>query len=231
LELNDIITKETKKIGFSCTVTVDAHNSIDGPFDPEKVIAPVKKAVTKVLEKAVECKSSRFEVGAAKIVPKGFGIEDGMGPGGITVIVVKVSEQRTAYVTIDGNNMVSNLREKILLSLQELGINNGEILTTDTHVVNAVVITERGYYPLGEKIDHESLIEDVKKATVEALKTMEPSEVAWQKEIVPNVKVIGEQQIDNLSLLTDKVARKARWNSILIFSVLGIFLAALLLLI
>ena len=40
-----------------------------------------------------------------------------MGTGGITAIVVQVSKQKTAYVVIDGNNMISGLREKILAAL------------------------------------------------------------------------------------------------------------------
>jgi putative membrane protein len=57
----------------------------------------------------------------ATIVPNEFTVHDGMGSGGISVIVVEVDDQKVAYVTIDGNNMVSGLREKILASLKELG--------------------------------------------------------------------------------------------------------------
>ena len=45
-----------------------------------------------------------------------------MGTGGITAIVVEVDNQKTAYVVIDGNNMVPHLREKILESLATTGL-------------------------------------------------------------------------------------------------------------
>ena len=44
-----------------------------------------------------------------------------MGTGGITAIVVQVEKQKTAYIIIDGNNMISGLREKILDSFSIFG--------------------------------------------------------------------------------------------------------------
>jgi len=230
LELNDIVIQEARRKGFTWAVAIDAHNSIEGPFNPDKAIDPIKKAVTAVLEEAVVCERSQFEVGAAKVIPKEFGVEEGMGPGGISVIIIKVSDQKTAYVTIDGNNMVPNLREKILSSLQELGVSNGEILTTDTHIVSGVVKADRGYYPIGEIIDHNKLIEYIKMATMEALKNLEPAETSWRREDI-RVKIIGERQIDNLCLLVDKAAKKAKRSSAFIFPTLSLFLILLLVLI
>ncbi|MEM3041339.1 MAG: DUF2070 family protein, partial [Nitrososphaerota archaeon] len=228
LELNDIIIKEAKKRGFASAVAIDAHNSIDGHYCADKVLASIGNAAATILDKALKCESSSFEVGAAKVVPSEFGVKEGMGPGGISVIIIKTGDQKAAYVTIDGNNMVSGLREKILRSLQDLGINNGEILTTDTHVVNAVVLTGRGYHPIGEVIDHDKLIEYVKMATKEALGNLEPGEVSWRQEDICGVKVVGERLINNLTLLVDRVAKKAKRNSAFIFPFFGLLLTVIL---
>jgi len=64
--------------------------------------------------------------------------------------------------------MVSNLRERILKNIIELGVPDGEILTTDTHVVNAT-ITGLGYHPVGEVIDNEKLIAYANAAVGEPL--------------------------------------------------------------
>ena len=61
-----------------------------------------------------------------------------MGTGGITAIVVQVDKQKTAYVVIDGNNMISGLREKILAALTSVGFDESEVFTTDTHAVSAL---------------------------------------------------------------------------------------------
>lgn len=230
LELNDIVLREAKKNGLSMVLAVDAHNSIQGHFDAEKAVEPIERASKAVIELASSRKQSRFEVGAAKVVPTEFSVEDGMGPGGITVTAVRAGGKIAAYVIIDGNNMVSGLREKILDGLLELGIDGGEVLTTDTHVVNAVVLNEMGYNPVGKAIDHQKLIEKVKQTAAVALGNLEPAEVSWQRVTVRGVKVIGERQIDELSLIVDEGAKRAKKASVLVFPAFGFALVVLLLL-
>ncbi len=229
-ELNKSIANEAKKRGLSATITVDAHNSIEGPFDAESVIEPLRKAAVESLEKALQAPKSAFEVGAAKVVPSEFSLRDGMGPGGISVVAVKVADQKIAYVTIDGNNMVLGLREKVLSSLRDIGIVDGEVLTSDTHAVNGIGVTELGYHPLGETIDHVRLIDYVKQTALTALAHLEPVEVAWQTVTVPDVKVIGEQQVSGLTLLVQEAIETSKKLAILLFSSAGIILTALLIL-
>ena len=81
-----------------------------------------------------------------------------MGPGGITAIVVQVENQKTAYIVIDGNNMIPGLREKILDALATLGFDASEVFTTDTHAVTASITGRRGYHPVGEVMDQTVLI-------------------------------------------------------------------------
>jgi len=165
-----------------------------------------------------------FRVGAATVTPKEFSLEDGMGPGGITTVVVKVGEQKTAYVVIDGNNMVSGLRESILSALHSIGVDEGEVLTTDTHSVNALILSERGYHPIGEAIDHERLIGHIKEATLAAMSDLEPVKAACRSMTVPKVKVIGEKRLEALSLLTDKTFQKAKETVVPIFAASGLLL-------
>ena len=217
LELRDLIVGEAEKQGLTSAVTVDAHNCINKPFEADNVKKPILNAVSAALENASKTPLSTFEIGAAKIVPSEFSIQQGMGPGGISIVIVNVKGQKTAYVTIDGNNMIPGLREKILSKIKTLGIDNGEVMTTDTHAVNAVVLTGLGYYPVGEAISHEKLICYIKDGVKEALNNLEPAEVSLHEMIIPKVKVIGEQQIDDLCLIVDKVSKRAKKNSIILF--------------
>ncbi len=230
-ELDKTMGNEAKKRGLSAAITVDAHNSIEGSFDAGRVIEPIKKAAVESLEKALGAPKAVFEVGAAKVVPKEFSLRDGMGPGGISVVVVKVADQKIAYVTIDGNNMVSGLREKILLALRDIGIIDGEILTSDTHIVNGIGVTELGYHPLGEAIDHVKLINCVRRATVVALGQLEPVKVASQNITVSNVRVIGEQQVSMLTLLVHEAIKMSKKLAVLLFPSAGVILTALLILV
>jgi len=226
-ELDDTIIQEAKRKGLDWAIAIDAHNSIQGPFDPEKAVTHMREAAVSALKKAVALKRSPFELGAAKTLVKQFSVKDGIGPGGVSVLIVSVRNQKTAFVTVDGNNMVSGLREKILSSLEELGIDSGEIMTTDTHIVNAAVMADRGYHPVGEAVDQDQLVQDVKAAATEAVGNLEPAEASWCVEEIPAVKIIGERQIDRLCLMIDEAARKAKRVSTIIFPATAIFLTAL----
>jgi len=209
-ELGFFVSQEAEKHGITCYTVVNAHNSIDENADTEEVLKSLKAVAVECLEKALSLKQLPFEVGVANVQPKEFSLKDGMGPGGITVTVVKVGEQKTAYVVIDGNNMVTGLREKILSTLSSIGINEGEIFTTDTHLVNAIVLVERGYHPVGEVIDHEKLIEYIREATVGATFNLERVKVGCRKVEIHNVKVIGEKALETLCLLIDRAKRRAK---------------------
>jgi putative membrane protein len=180
------------------------------------------------LKKASQQKLASLEVGVAKVTPKEFGLPEGMGPGGIVVTVTKVAGQKIAYVTIDGNNMISGLREKILSALSEAGIDDGEVFTTDTHAVNAVVLDARGYHPVGEAMDHETLIKHIKHAATQALAHLEPADVSWRMDKVSKVKVIGEKQIEAMCTLVDKAVQTAKRSAVSIFPLAAIILGALL---
>ena len=227
-ELNSLIVSEAEKRGLS-VLAIDAHNSMGGSFDRDSAVKSFSEASVDCLEKALKTKNSRFKAGAATVVPPEFTVQDGMGPGGISVIVVEVADQKVAYVTIDGNNMVSGLRDKILSAIKELGIDDGEVLTTDTHSVCGMIRSSRGYNLVGEAIDHLKLISYIKEATNRALDSMEPVEASWRTETIRDVKVIGEQQITELTVLADKTTQRARRLAVSLFPVAAIVLIVFLL--
>jgi putative membrane protein len=229
-ELDSFIIDEARKEGLATAISVDAHNSIQNGFDVDAALVPLKEAAVVCLKKTSALKPQPFELGVARVVPREFSLADGMGPGGIVAIVVKTGKQAIAYITVDGNNMVSGLREKILSAITEVGIDDGEVFTTDTHAVNAVVLTARGYHPVGEAMNHELLINYVKQAITAALENLEPVEVTWRSETVPNVKIIGEQQIEAMCVLVDWTVKRAKKLAIVIFPLVGVVLSALLVL-
>ena len=230
-ELCFFVRQEAEKRGLTCCIVVNSHNSIDGTTNMQEALDALKDVAITCLDKAVSFKRLPFEVGAATVIPKEFSLKDGMGPGGITVMVAKVGEQKTAYVVIDSNNMVTGLREKILSALLSLGINEGEVFTTDTHSVSAVVLNERGYHPVGEVIDHESLIGYVKEATLSAISDLERVRATCRSITVPDVKVIGEKLLETLCLLIDKSLQRAKKIAFPIFATNGLFLMLILMLV
>jgi putative membrane protein len=223
-ELGAFVRQEAERHRLTCCVVVNAHNSIDGTTNMTEALDVLKTVAVTCLEKAVSLKLLPFEIGAATVVPKEFGLKEGIGPGGITVVVAKVEGQKTAYVVIDGNNMVSGLREKIFSALHSIGIDEGEVFTTDTHSVNAIILNDRGYHPVGEAIDHENLIAYIKKATFAALSELEHVKAACRSITIPEVKVIGAKRLETLCLLVDRTLQKAKKVVVPIFATSGLLL-------
>jgi len=223
-QLGRIVLEEAEKHGLNCSVVVNAHNSIDDTVDIEASLETLRAVASKCLEKAVSLPSYPFEVGAATVFPKEFGLKDGMGPGGITAVVVKVAEQKTAYVVIDGNNMISGLREEILSALKATGFHASEVFTTDTHAVSAVVLGRRGYHPVGEVMNHETLISYIQEAAKTAAAHLEHCKAGCLRMVVPKVRVIGKARLESLSMLVDKALQRAKQIVVPIFTLEGLIL-------
>jgi len=226
-ELGRIVNEEAERLGLECNIIINAHNSINDRID-EISLDTLRNVASKCLKKAVSLPSYAFEVGASTVFPEGFSLEDGMGSGGITAVVINVAEQRTAYIVIDGNNMISGLREEILSALKSAGFHECEVFTTDTHAVSAVVLGRRGYHPVGEAMDHKTLINHITDVAKAALSNLESCKAGCLRLVVPTVRVIGEARLASLSLLVDKALRRAKQIVTPIFVSEGLLLILLL---
>ena len=227
-ELGHIVGEEAEKYGLKYAMVVNAHNSINDIVDTEEYLNALQIASSKCLQKAVTLPTKEFMVGAATVFPTEFDLKDGMGTGGITAIVVQVEKQKTAYVVIDGNNMISGLREKILAALTSVGFDESEVFTTDTHAVSAVVTGRRGYHPVGEVMSHEVLTRCICEVAKKAEANLEASKAGCLRLVVPQVRVIGEARLQSMSILVDKAIQKAKQTLIPVFGLEGLFLILLL---
>ena len=227
-ELGNIVREEAEKLGLDYTIVVNAHNSLTDNVNIEANLETLRNVASKCLEKAVAQPSYPFEVGTATVYPKEFSLKDGMGAGGITAIVVNVANQKTAYVVIDGNNMISGLREKILSALKSAGFTEAEVFTTDTHAVSAVVLGHRGYHPVGEAMAHDTLIAYIKDTALTAASRMESCRAGALRLVVPKVRVIGGECLESLTFLVDKTIQKAKRIIVPIFALEGLILILLL---
>ncbi len=230
LELGHMVQEEASKLGLT-GIVVNAHNSLTQTTQIEASLDTLRSVACMGLGKALSQETYPFEVGAFTVHPPELSLKDGLGEGGITVTVVRVDEQKAAYVVIDGNNMVSRLREKILEALVFAGFQECEVFTTDTHAVSAVVVGKRGYHPIGEAINHETLINSILGAAHAAAKNLEPCRTAYHSFVVPKVRVIGSESLDSIAVLVDRTIRAAKRLLVPVFAVEGLFLILLLVLV
>lgn len=228
-ELGRFVREEARKLGLKDALVINAHNSITHTTSIEESIETLKIVASDCMRKAVSTRESPLKIGAASIYPKVFGLKDGMGEGGITTIAVQVGSQKAAYVVIDGNNMISGLREKILEELNSHGFEESEVFTTDTHAVNALVLGRRGYHPVGEVMNQDMLISQIIDAASTAMQKLEFCDAGASSVTVPNVRVIGKARIEGFSTLIDLALQKAKRVAVPIFGLEGLLLILLLL--
>jgi len=134
---------------------------------------------------------------------------DGIGGGGVMALVTSVEGEKAAFVSIDGNNMVSGLREKIVSELIQSGYAVAEVATTDTHVVTGLGKGE-GYHALGVAIPEAVIIKKVVEAVREAESQMSECLVNLSKQTVPRLHLLGDCGIEVLWNVTDQSIKVAK---------------------
>lgn len=192
-ELGARIMEGASEMGVTAIV-VDAHNSIRQRDDLDDFdVDNLFQAAVEAMRSTKRMPMYTFFVGAARLVPGEWGLDDGMGPCGVASLAVCLENGQTcAYVIVDGNNMRSGLRERIIDALKSQGVDEAEVLTSDTHVVNAIGATSRGYHPIGERIDEEMFIGYVVEVVEAALSDLKKCSVSHTRTIVPGLTVLGE---------------------------------------
>ncbi len=199
-ELLKKITEEAQGIDLKAIV-VDSHHSIrlDGgleKYDPENLYQAAKEA----LKLAQGMPKSTFAVGTARVVPDEWGLDEGMGPTGIAALVVRLaSGQTSAYVVIDGNNMVSGLRDEIIEAVRSVGPDEAEVMTSDTHLVNAIGKTTKGYFPIGERTEWRRLIDHTVEAVNGAISKLDRAFAMHARTKVSGLMVLGSKGLETLS--------------------------------
>jgi len=221
------IEREAQARGLTAIV-VDAHNSLSNQtsITPEQARKLVEASV-KVLDQLALARRSPFKAGSAADPLEEFGLEDGIGPGGLSSLVVRNGNQIVAYLTIDGNNMHTGVREAILKDLETLGVSDGEVMTTDTHLVTGLVRSALGYYPVGAHLDIGLLTQKVKETVHRAMATMEETTAGFSKFSI-EVRVLGSETFQTITSFVGRIARRiARQFYILEFLTLAVTLVVL----
>ncbi|MFQ6060784.1 MAG: DUF2070 family protein, partial [Thermoplasmata archaeon] len=155
-----------------------------------------------------KARSKGLRVGVANA--KGFSLDgDGLGEMGIQVLVIETGGRKYGYLLYDGNNMVSGLREKILLGVGGI-LHEAEVLTTDNHSVNA---TMGGFNPVGGKMDHDRVVKISKDLVRKAIEDLEDVEVGVNAGIIHDFNIFGHQSAARLTSVVNSTLYSLRWNT------------------
>jgi predicted neutral ceramidase superfamily lipid hydrolase len=187
----DRIVREVALQGGPRVALLDAHNSyVEGKGDisygtpaAEKLVADAQAAVRAATAAAGP---GPIEVGLS--VRSGFEIgRDGIGPHGIRAFVIRACGTTSAYVLVDGNNLLLGRRAPIVAALERL-VDHAEVLTTDNHVVHEV---DGSINPVGERLSEPALIQAASDVVRAAVADLAPAEVRFGSRDIPAVPVLG----------------------------------------
>ena len=201
------IETEASRMGFE-VLTIDAHNSIVGqtsitPEQAERIVA----AAIRVLGRLKALSQGPFSVGSSYDSLETYSLKDGIGPGGLSVMVVKTVSDTVSYITIDGNNMQQGLREQILQSIKQTEVSDAEIMTTDTHLVTGLVRSPLGYYPVGAALPTATFLTQITETVQKAMSDLEESSAGFSKFSL-QLQVLGSETFQSITGFIGRIARQ-----------------------
>lgn len=187
----DEFRRRHERSGGPRLLLVDGHNSYVedegdityGTPTAERMMSDAGAALASADAGAVD---GPVSVGRAVRTDYGIGTH-GIGPMGIRALVVRAGPSTTAYVLIDGNNLVIGHRARILEGLRDL-VTAAEVMTTDNHVVHEV---DGSINPVGERYDVAALTEDIRALVTAAIADARPVDVYSGSATIPEVPVLG----------------------------------------
>ncbi|MEM4559824.1 MAG: DUF2070 family protein [Candidatus Caldarchaeum sp.] len=173
-------------------VVVDAHNCFNDGFEAlnNDMIEKTREVLSMV--SGTRPVVGEAMVGFARLVPSQIGLAEGMGAGGLSCIVFHDGARRMSVVVADSNNAEPWVREAVQETGRNYGCEDAELCTTDTHMVNAVMLGGRGYRPLGEAVDRStlnSLLDEVHRRAVE---TLTKASTAFKSVVFKDVPVFSD---------------------------------------
>lgn len=183
-----MMTQSKSRCKVQDSIIVDCHNS----FTPESGgVLPgndeVFEIITAIDKIDLENEYYDIKVGCYENPMNDLGKNEGVGESGIKTMVIEVENQKTAYILFDSNNMEIGFRAEIIDTVKELGIDEVEVMTTDTHSVNTI---SRGYNPIG-LTKRPEITEYIKESVIKAIEDLEEVEVGTGTEKIENLKTFG----------------------------------------
>ena len=183
-----MMAQSRSKCNVKDSVIVDCHNS----FEPESgEVLPGNAEVFHLIDVIDKINPDQnkdsIKIGCWQDNMETLDKQEGVGESGIKTMVIEVSNQRTAYVLFDSNNMEIGFRQEIMDAVSDLEIDEIEVMTTDTHTVNTI---SRGYNPIGIA-KRKEIIEYVRISINEAIKDLEKVEVGTGTEKIIGLNTFG----------------------------------------
>ncbi|MFA4878235.1 MAG: DUF2070 family protein [Methanoregula sp.] len=182
---------------FPHVAIVDAHNCMTDLSSPVLLATltatEYQRACFEGMQSSLSAPLHPFRIGVShRTVP--YSREEGFGDLGIQSLVVETDGQKTAYILIDGNNMAAGVRE-ILLEQVLTHVDNAEVMTTDSHVVNTIT----GKNPVGMQVEAKEILPHILHSVQEAVDDLAPGAAGAATAQCEHIVVFGSNRITQLA--------------------------------
>jgi putative membrane protein len=182
---------------FRHLLFVEAHNSMTevsgGVHYGTPIATEYVEGVREAIATQAAASTAPFRAGVAH-VPVPFTRSQGFGDLGIQALVIETAGQKTAYVLLDGNNIVQGAREIFRNAVLGLA-DDAELMTTDTHVVNTIT----GKNPIGLAVRPGEIVPYIQKAVQDAIADLAPAEAGGATACCRGIVVFGSHRIAQIA--------------------------------
>jgi putative membrane protein len=180
---------------------VDAHNSMTEVSGATYLGSPVATEYLTGGLRAMEAGNALerypFRAGVAHLTLP-FTREQGIGDLGVQALVIEAGGQKTAYVLLDGNNIVRGGREVLLGGIRDL-VDDCEVMTTDSHLVNTIT----GKNPIGLKVQPDEISPYIRETVEIAIADLAPAEAGATTGWCRDIRIFGPQRISQIASITN----------------------------
>ncbi|MEM0149274.1 MAG: DUF2070 family protein [Candidatus Micrarchaeaceae archaeon] len=201
---------------FKNVALIDAHNSryesapkseLAGATMYSRITNEYMEAISRLSKPLHKSRSVRMGVASVELF-NALGRPKDIAPGNLNVAVFVFNGFKHAIIQFNANNMLPQLRTKIVGHLEkEFGL-HAEVCTTDTHVVNALDLDASNV--IGRHSSHSAILRYVDKAVKKALSNIEEVEVCYSAYKIKNFKIWGSSSKERISAVLKSVYEVAK---------------------
>ena len=200
------LARVASESGFDLSV-IDAHNSIDPSLESPITGDP---GWGRLFEATRKARPEEFEAAYSHSSEVGFVGRGDVTENGISLLMIRKGNSKSALVLADANNSVPGLRSAADQALDASGYELIEFCTSDSHSLAARGLTaERGYEALGEATPPESIAELVVRMAKLAEARLSPAQCGSAK-MTSKVRVFGSRALEEFAAMTQASSRFSR---------------------
>ena len=196
---------------FGQSIIIDAHNSrletapkeeLDGVKFKSRYAEEYMRAMKSMGKPWHSSRSMRFGSARQEIYDE-LGQPTDLARGNLNVAIFAFNGYKRAMVHLNANNMLPNMRKKIVAYMKQRFRLDAEVYTTDTHAVNSLGFEADNV--VGRKTGFEKLKPILDACVRRAMDNLEEARAYHRRDVVQNFMIWGQNSMENIITVAKSV--------------------------